>query len=197
MKKKFKEEVCNFIENHCVRKNSSLPGLEASKAYYLKENNVYLSNSISDIAYLLEKGIKHKIQSTFGGKEPVANLGFNEEDQKWYGWSHRAIFGFGIGSVCKKGNCAFKPSNKEDFIEREISFWGDSEYAVNGEVNYIEKKNGIIITYVYNDSVPNKSLRGTTYEHFSKYPNKWGKGEWTATTLEEAKEMAIDFANSI
>lgn len=25
------------------------------------------------------------------------SLGFSEEDQKYYGWSHRAIFGFGIG----------------------------------------------------------------------------------------------------
>lgn len=27
----------------------------------------------------------------------VASIGFNEKEQKWYGWSHRAIFGFGIG----------------------------------------------------------------------------------------------------
>jgi len=27
----------------------------------------------------------------------VASLGFNAEEQKWYGWSHRAIYGFGIG----------------------------------------------------------------------------------------------------
>jgi hypothetical protein len=24
-------------------------------------------------------------------------LGFSEREQKWYGWSHRAIVGFGIG----------------------------------------------------------------------------------------------------
>ena len=27
----------------------------------------------------------------------VCSIGFSEKDQKWYGWSHRAICGFGIG----------------------------------------------------------------------------------------------------
>jgi hypothetical protein len=27
----------------------------------------------------------------------VCSIGFNEKEQKWYGWSHRAICGFGIG----------------------------------------------------------------------------------------------------
>lgn len=29
----------------------------------------------------------------------VCSIGFNEEEQKWYGWSQRAIFGFGIGDM--------------------------------------------------------------------------------------------------
>ena len=36
----------------------------------------------------------------------VCSIGFSQRDQKWYGWSHRAICGFGIGSVVKKGDCA-------------------------------------------------------------------------------------------
>jgi len=27
----------------------------------------------------------------------VCSIGYNEEEQKWYGWSHRAICGFGVG----------------------------------------------------------------------------------------------------
>ncbi len=27
----------------------------------------------------------------------VCSIGFNEQEQKWYGWSHRGICGFGIG----------------------------------------------------------------------------------------------------
>lgn len=34
---------------------------------------------------------KHGIESRGMG------LGFSEKEQRWYGWSHRAIFGFGVG----------------------------------------------------------------------------------------------------
>ena len=36
----------------------------------------------------------------------VCSIGFCKRDQKWYGWSHRAIYGFGIGHVVKDGDCA-------------------------------------------------------------------------------------------
>ena len=34
-----------------------------------------------------------------GGRGRTCSVGFCEREQKWYGWSHRAIFGFGIGSI--------------------------------------------------------------------------------------------------
>ena len=30
-----------------------------------------------------------------------------------------------------------------------------------------------------------------------KYPDKWGKGEWVAKTMEDAKQMAIDFSDGV
>ncbi len=38
----------------------------------------------------------------------VCSIGFSSKDGKWYGWSHRAIFGFKIGSTCRKGNCHYR-----------------------------------------------------------------------------------------
>lgn len=38
-------------------------------------------------------------------------------DGKWYGWSHRAVYGFGIGDKVKKGDCAYK--GKEYTIKTE------------------------------------------------------------------------------
>ncbi len=32
------------------------------------------------------------------------SIGFSEKEQKWYGWSHRAIHGFGIGDEVEKGD---------------------------------------------------------------------------------------------
>lgn len=31
----------------------------------------------------------------------VCSIGFSEKSQKWYGWSHRAMFGFKIGDVIR------------------------------------------------------------------------------------------------
>lgn len=35
-------------------------------------------------------------------KEVEPGLGYSEKEQKWYGWSHRAIHGFGIGDIPKE-----------------------------------------------------------------------------------------------
>lgn len=49
-----------------------------------------------DIAkYLFEDVGLDSVESTTSGGH--CNIGFNSKEQKWYGWSHRAIFGFGIG----------------------------------------------------------------------------------------------------
>ena len=45
------------------------------------------------------------------------SIGFNEEEQKWYGWSHRAIYGFGISSQIKKESSGYLPTDKNDFFE--------------------------------------------------------------------------------
>ncbi len=42
-----------------------------------------------------------------GGWGRTVCLGFNSEEQKWYGWSHRAIHGFAVGDEVKEGDvCA-------------------------------------------------------------------------------------------
>lgn len=35
----------------------------------------------------------------------VCSIGYQPQEKKWYGWSHRAIYGFGIGDTVKKGDC--------------------------------------------------------------------------------------------
>ncbi len=46
--------------------------------------------------FLCKKGGILKITKARPGHS-VCSIGKNEEEQKWYGWSHRAICGFGIG----------------------------------------------------------------------------------------------------
>jgi len=54
--------------------------------------------------YLEKKGIKRVGEGC---------VGFCEKEQKWYGWSHRAIYGFGIGSKITKDSAAYKPDKGE------------------------------------------------------------------------------------
>ena len=61
---------------------------------------------------------KHSIKpQLISPKHKVCSIGFSEKDNKWYGWSHRAIYGFGIGSTVEYGDVAYIPKNREEYIE--------------------------------------------------------------------------------
>ena len=47
----------------------------------------------------------------------VCSIGFCEAEQKWYGWSHRAIFGFGVGSEVKEGDCCASSGYTQAYLE--------------------------------------------------------------------------------
>lgn len=130
---------------------------------------------------------------------PVVCLGFNEDEQKWYGWSHRAIYGFGIGSKVEPGHCAYRPYDRDDFIRDSIRFWTEEHHKdvyYAGDVDEMGRP-AALIKWKYSDNVPNESLRGEEGSASAVYPEEWGKGTWVATTLAEAKQMAIDFAEGV
>lgn len=47
----------------------------------------------------------------------VCSIGFCGKEQKWYGWSHRAIYGFGIGDTVKEGDCCASSGWTEDYLK--------------------------------------------------------------------------------
>ena len=91
---------------------------------------------------LAKRGIKPEKSRPEHG---VCSIGFCEREQKWYGWSHRAIFGFGVGSSVTQGVA-----------------------VTHGELFSLEP-----------------------------WPARWGRGEWTARTLDDARQMAVDFAAGV
>lgn len=211
------EEICNkkrktvskklqeFIDTIANVGNSDIPD-DDGKVYYSKVDGSYLTRvgMEQDLNFLFKRGITEQIQDGYG--EPTTCcIGFNPIEQKWYGWSHRAIYGFGIGSECKKGDCGYAPSNQDEFIEKVYTFWEDKEYSIGDERTEVglgkdhdgNDVMGVYFKYTYNDKVPNKKLIGTEFVYFSFFPKKWGRGEWTAKTIEDAKQMAIEFARSI
>lgn len=87
------------------------PELVTRKAAYTPDGK-YIGDP--GTAYLLckKKGIKPE---TLPGHN-VCSIGYNEAERKWYGWSHRAIFGFGVGAVAKEGDCVCSSGWTDEYI---------------------------------------------------------------------------------
>ncbi len=136
----------------------------------------------------------------------ICSIGFCEKEQKWYGWSHRALFGFGVGSECKKGSCHYQPTDPQDLMDDMKRFWVDvaNEFVTKDKILRQEldvqdpdqQRDGLgaLLEVECTRKVDKKVLNSV---HWWPYPDVWGKGEWTAKTLEDGKQMAIDFARGV
>ena len=151
-----------------------------------------------DNSYITRKGLENTVKFLADREiteELTHGVGFSPKDGKWYGWSHRAIYGFKVGSTCKKGDCHYRASNEEDEIEAAIRFWSDDNHI---NVTSEKVKDGeLYISWGYDHNTPNKKLRGTISGVSWEYDTNFGKGEWVAETLDEAKQMAIDFNKGV
>lgn len=206
MKRVSKKKLNEFLtKNFNVVKNT-MEGIEdAPDSYVSKIDGSYLTfvGLEEDVKYLLRNGITEQLQNTKNESQSSVNIGFNPIEHKWYGWSHRAIYGFGVGSKCEKGHCHYQPDTKEAFKEDCLRFWGDTDMDDTYKVDPVSEEGtqdgrlGIWVHYTLDDKSPNKKMRGQISGVFSEYPEKWGKGEWTAKTLDDAKQMAIDFAEDV
>ena len=130
---------------------------------------------------------------------PCCSTGFCEKEQKWYGWSHRAIYGFEIGSETKRGDCSYVPVDMEDARQDAIGFWSDDDHL---NTTAIETKDDdgkpcFDVKWTISNNVPNKKRRGqiSGVRHYP--PEQFGKGEWVAKSLGDAQQMAVDFAESV
>ncbi len=142
---------------------------------------------------LAARGIVPEMRTPESG---VCSIGFCEKEQQWYGWNHRAIYGFGIGSTCSKGDCHYRAANLEDEIEGAIRFWSDPGHEdVKAEV---VEPGQIKVSWTYNDTVKNESIRGTISGVSHHYdPENFGRGVWTAETINDCRQMAMDFAEGV
>ena len=141
----------------------------------------------------------------------TASIGFCEREQKWYGWSHRAIAGFGIGSAVKKGDCAYTATTADELIEDYVAFFADvsdpeetratlkPDYENNrvwvGETRYpatmVSSADGVMLATECPEIMPKGEIT------MGGYWMNTGRGAWTAETLDDAKQMACDFAEGV
>lgn len=165
------------------------------KSAYSKSGE-YIGSARDAFRLANRHGIVHFEKRT--PKSSGCSIGWSPKDGKWYGWSHRAVYGFKPGSKCEMGTCQYKAANKQDFRDYMVAFWS-SDSNTNVKVKYATDngEKGIEISWVASNSVKNKMGRGTTTEVFQAYPKKWGKGEWEAETYADAKQMAKDFAEGV
>ena len=73
----------------------------------------YIGNSVDAHRLIVLRGIAPELRTLTSN---VCSIGFNEAEQKWYGWSHRALFGFGIGDKVKKGDVCASPGSIPEYI---------------------------------------------------------------------------------
>lgn len=117
-------KIEKFIKTYCEERKAKSCGEDVIDIYM---NNHYLTTRIANNKTTSDKLMKilieHEIYHVEGycdykkdDKSDVACIGFSEKEQKWYGWSHRAIFGFGIGFVVTEGSCCAESGWDEDYL---------------------------------------------------------------------------------
>ena len=116
------------IKKERVTISSESEGIDITSAY--TPSGYYIGTPSHAYRLCVKRGI---VPEPISDCDNICSIGFSHKDGKWYGWSHRAIFGFKKGSTCKKGDCHYLPD----------------------------------------------------------------KGEWTATSIADARQMAIDFSNGV
>lgn len=157
---------------------------------------------------LEERGIVPELRAP---DHNVCSIGFCEREQKWYGWSHRAMYGFGIGSKVERGDCAYTADTVDGLIEEYVAFFADvtdpeetrallrPDYENNrvwvGQKSYQAKiansPDGVALAIECPEMLPEGAIT------FGGYWMNVGRGEWTAETLEDARQMACDFAEGV
>jgi len=75
----------------------------------------YIGDSKTAHYLIVKKGIKPEKISP---DRNVCSIGFCEREQKWYGWSHRAIFGFGIGDKVSEGDCTASSGYTDEYLRK-------------------------------------------------------------------------------
>ncbi len=202
-------ELDKFIEKTAYIGKSKCIGTD-SPTYYSKYDDSYMTlvSMKENLQWLADKEITEEL--THG-------VGFSPKDNKWWGWSHRAAYGFTIGSECKKGDCNYVASTPEELIEDRYNFFLDiSEECAQqhkDECQILEDRSGIrilttpikmavakspddIIAVVEGEKKCDDLAEETVFKN-DFYVIKCGRGAWTAKTLADAKLMAIDFNEGV
>ncbi len=157
----------------------------------------WIGNSKEAYRLCAKRGIKPEKRKD---SSCVCSIGFSEKEQKWYGWSYRAIYGFGIGSEVKIGDCAYVPKTFEGI--KNTHYFGEPCHLLENDKCRATGKSKIETK----DSNEDNELVPCQFVGWEIEPSECcknscifqtGNGEWDAKTLKDAKQMACDFAEGV
>lgn len=147
--------------------------------------------------------IKRGLSKLQRGHGESIQIGFSVPERKWYGWSHRAIYGFGLGSTMKPGDCGYVASTPEELF-RSVTDPDEDGWAWQKpeRVRIVDEpeRRGIEITYPMTHATTRdeKGLLGGGVEDEPEIQFiACGRGSWTAETMKDAHQMACDFAEEV
>lgn len=203
----FNRDINGYPEPHkeyiCTLATQVHPKLFENE-YCMVDAHTKDGNYVGDLKWthkLISMGI-YKPECIYDNSN-VVSVGYSKKDHKWYGWSHRALHGFTIGSKVKKGDCAYRPTTKQEYMDDCTRFWENEDHLntyTKAGINELDDGTVLIgcwTHWTYSDKIKNKSLHGTISGVFSEFPVFGKRGEWTAETMDDAREMAIDFSNGV
>jgi hypothetical protein len=87
----------------------------AMMCFYNKHGK-YIGNAKDLKAIVIDRGISPE---TISDDSNTCSIGRSLKDDNWYGWSHRAIYGFKIGDTVREGDCCAE--------ELGIGFWAQTD----------------------------------------------------------------------
>lgn len=107
MEKTIKSERIGREGYYVVREEIwRLDGMEDTLMIYTYTPDGDAIGRLEDAQFLCDQhGIRPRpAHDAHVGTGAQCAIGFCEAEQKWYGWSHRAMCGFGVGDVVKAGD---------------------------------------------------------------------------------------------
>lgn len=101
----------NILEEYKIKIEES----QGIKMIFVYNKDDKYVGTLKDFEMYVDKYGLSQIQTYNNNK--ICSIGFNEKEQKWYGWSHRAIFGFGIGSIVEEGSCCASSGWTDEYLQ--------------------------------------------------------------------------------
>ena len=94
-----------------VVKMPGVPSIKMKSAFNLDGD--YIGNSKTAHRLVVLKGIKPEKVTPDAS---VCSIGYSEKNKLWYGWSHRAIYGFKTGDTVKEGSCCASSGWTDEYL---------------------------------------------------------------------------------